>query len=451
MSRLKIALIKPSMGEQHGRPYRTPAVLEPMFAALIAGQTSDDFDLVFFDERIEEIDFSQKWDLVAISVETFTALRSYQIASRFRQSNCPVLLGGFHPSLVPEEAALHADSVAIGTVETIWPEVLTDLGSGGLKKIYRGGNFGFANTRVDRSIFSGKKYLPVALVETSRGCRFSCNFCTVRSFYGNNVCFRDIESVKEEIVSLNRRFVFFTDDNIVAAPDQSIQLFQAIKPLKLKWASQASITSARDPKFLDLMAESGCFAVIIGLESIRSASLEKMGKSWAPAAGEVEKLLEEYRSRGIMVYGTFVFGYPGDTPQLIADTVDFAIDRRLFMANFNMLYPFPGTAVYSQLMEQRRLIEPRWWLSRSSIWDFPAFIPENMSPEQLSVAVKEARRRFGSISSLVRRSFDLKANFKNPFNSLIHLATNIVSRLDIQKKSGLRPGFNIPANQEQHQ
>ncbi|MEW6712355.1 MAG: B12-binding domain-containing radical SAM protein, partial [Candidatus Riflebacteria bacterium] len=191
MTRQKIALIKPSMGEQHGRPYRTPAVLEPMFAALIAGQTSADFELQFFDERIEEIDFNRKFDLVAISVETFTALRSYQIASRFRQAGSRVLLGGFHPSLVPDEAGLYCDSVAIGTVETIWPEVLTDLHAGSLKKVYRGKNFGFADTRVDRSIFSGKKYLPVALVETSRGCRFSCNFCTVRSFYGNNVCFRD--------------------------------------------------------------------------------------------------------------------------------------------------------------------------------------------------------------------------------------------------------------------
>jgi radical SAM superfamily enzyme YgiQ (UPF0313 family) len=144
-----------------------------------------------------------------------------------------------------------------------------------------------------------------------------------------------------------------------------------------------------------------------------------------------------------MVYGTFVFGYPGDTPELIEKTVDFAISQKLFMANFNMLYPFPGTQIYESLKEQNRLIDQTWWLSRSSSWDFPAFIPEDMTPEQLSVAIMNARKKFGSISSIFRRSLNFAANLNNPLNALLYFSTNILSRRDIQKKSGLTPGFSV--------
>lgn len=441
-AKMKIALIKPSLGEQHGRPYRTPAVLEPMFAALIAGHTPDNCELNFFDERLEKIDFSRHYDLAAITVETFTALRAYQIAAEFRRHGVKVILGGFHPTLVPAEAAMHADSVAVGTIEQIWPQVLADLSRNRLKPRYDGNACSFDNFRVDRKILAHKGYLPVAMVETSRGCRFSCNFCTVRAFYGSNVCFRDPAEVAAEIEALRRRFVFFTDDNIVASPEQALKLFREIKPLKIRWASQASITSASDPAFLDAMVESGCFAVIIGLESIKPESLNHMGKGWAPAAGAIEKLLDEYRRRGIMVYATFVFGYPGDTPQLIRDTVDFVIERKLFMANFNMLYPFPGTAIYEQLQRQNRLVAPEWWLSRSSLWDFPAFVPETMTQQELAEEIKAARRRFSRINNIFKRMIEFDANFCNPFNAGIFLATNIVSRCDIGKKSGLKPGFH---------
>lgn len=440
---LHIALIKPSLGEQRGRPYRTPAVLEPMFAALIAGQTSDDVRLHFFDERLENLDFEADYDLVVISVETFTALRSYQIAAEFRSRGNRVLLGGFHATLLPEEAAAHADSVAIGTVEEIWPAVLADLKSGNLQAQYCSPLRGFKNFAVDRSIFKDKKYLPVALIETSRGCNFNCNFCSVHSFYGNSVCFRPIDEVIGEIRALAPKFVFFTDDNIVAAPQQARKLFRQLGKLKIRWASQASITSAADPSFLDEMAASGCVAVIIGLESIRPEALRQMGKSWAPTARQLENALTEFRKRGIMVYGTFVFGYPGDTPGLIEETVDFAISQQLFMANFNMLYPFPGTPIYESLKQQDRLIDQTWWLSRSSSWDFPAFIPESMTPEQLSTAIMNARKKFGSISSIFRRSLNFDANLNNPLNTLLYFATNILSRRDINKKSGLTPGFSV--------
>lgn len=429
------------MGDRHGVPYRTPAVLEPLIIALIAGQTPGDIELCFFDERFETIDFEQSFDLVAVTVETFTALRSYQIAGEFRRRGCRVILGGFHPTLLPAEAAQYADSIAIGEVEGIWGQVIADLRNGTLKPVYTSHGQGLSHFAVNRDIFAGKTYLPVGLVETSRGCRFNCNFCSVRSFYGENVCHRAVEDVVTELSRLQRRFVFFADDNIVSSPDQARKLFQAIRPLGLKWASQASITSAADPHFLDEMVASGCQAVIIGLESLKSGNLQTMNKGWSQKTGELASLLNAYRQRGIMVYATFVFGYGEDTPAVIAETVDFAIEQKFFMANFNMLYPFPGTPVYEDLSARGRLLHDRWWLSRDFRWDFPAFVPEGMTPAELAAGVAGARRRFNSISSIFKRSLDLSANLADPFKAMLYLAGNLVSRGDISNKTGIRPGF----------
>jgi len=439
---MRIALIKPSLGDRNGVPYRTPAALEPLIIALIAGQTPPGVELKFIDERIEEIDFSQKYDLVAITTETFTALRAYQISFEFRRRGNLVILGGFHPTLLPEEALAHADSIAIGEVEGIWPQVIQDLAFNELKREYRSNISGLSSFAVNRGIFAGKKYLPFHMVETSRGCRFSCNFCSVHSFYGDAVTHRVFQNVVNEIEALKSRFVFFADDNIVSDPQQARGLFRAIKPLGITWASQASINSAADPEFLDEMYESGCRAVIIGLESLKHENLRSMKKSWMPTSEKVEKLLDEFRRRGIMVYATFVFGYRHDTPTVIKETVDFAISQKFFMANFNMLYPFPGTPVYNELSATGRLILPRWWISRDYRWGYPAFRPENMSADELADGIKMARQKFNSISSIARRAFDIKANISTPMKALLYLAGNVFNRKDLNQKMGIRPGFS---------
>ncbi|NCB40459.1 MAG: B12-binding domain-containing radical SAM protein [Erysipelotrichia bacterium] len=377
-----------------------------------------------------------------ITTETFAALRAYQIASEFRRRGVRVILGGFHPTLLPEEAEHFCDALALGEVENIWPEVIADLGRGQLKKVYKNPGSGLHNFKCNRAIFKNKHYLPVNLIETSRGCRFSCNFCSVRSFYGSEVYHRPVEEVVAEITRLNSSFVFFADDNIASHPDKAREIFRAIKPLKIKWASQASLTSATNPQFLDEMAESGCIAAVIGIESTNPATLQKMNKAWSNRLGEIDKLLQAYRQRGIMVYATFVFGYPHDTVNSISETVDFALAQKFFMANFNMLQPFPGTPIYEELRAQNRLIFPKWWIDQDYRWELAAFRPENMTPEELSQAVSKARQRFNSFSGIFRRAGDLSANFSSPFKALLFMAANLISRRDISKKTRMKPGFS---------
>ncbi len=442
---MKVTLIRPQLGASAGRGYNSPARLEPLALAVLAALTPPEVRVVAVDERFQPVPLGDPTDLVALSVCTFSALRAYEIADAYRSRGVPVVMGGFHPTLCPDEALQHADAIACGDAELLWPRMLADFAAGRLQRIYRPERAGPAPAVIpDRSVLAEGGYLPLKLVQLGRGCHLACEFCAIRAFYGGRVCHRPVAEVLEELRRTDARRVFFVDDNLLSSRAVLMELLEAIVPLKLRWSAQIDLSIADDPELLALAARSGCQSLTIGFESLDERNLARMGKGWSKAAGYSERLAR-LRAAGIMVYGTFVLGYDHDTPQTFRHTVDFAVAERLFIANFNPLQPLPGTRLYRRLQQEGRLRYQRWWLDPDYRWHEALLRPHSMTPEQLTRGCAWARRRFHSTRSMLRRFVGSGAHWQSVDNAAVFWAANLVSRLDIRAKSGLRLGSGEPA------
>lgn len=404
---MKVTFVLPAIGKKPGRRYIGTWKMEPLTVAVLKALTPNEVETELFDDRIELLDYETRTDLVAIVVETYTARRSYQIAAEFRRRGVPVVLGGYHVTLLPDEAARHADSIVVGNAEPVWARLLTDLHNGCLRPAYRGKpGFGAARSGAllpDRSIFAGKKYLPVSLVETGRGCNHGCEFCAIAGYYECRYTARDRDAVLADLERSPHRYHFLVDDNITADPGNASALCEAIAPLGITWAGQGTLAMARDPDLLAAMKRSGCELILIGFESLEQRSLRQMGKTWAAALGEREELVRRIHDAGIGIYATFVFGYDGDTERTFAETVAFAARQRFHTAAFNHLLPFPGTRLYRRLEAEGRLLHDAWWLAEDYHYGEIAFRPKNMSPEALSGLCREARKEFARLPVTVSR------------------------------------------------
>ncbi len=408
---MRLTIIHPCIGRVPGQKYIGTWQMEPLPAATIAGLTPPDVDIRFYDDRLEDIPLDEPTDLVAISVETYTAKRAYQIASAYRRRGVPVVMGGFHAMLCPEEVGRYAESVVIGEAEEVWPQVVDDARHGTLQRVYRApGRPSLHKLRPNRRIFLGKRYLSVGLVEAGRGCHFRCDFCAVQTVFNQTQTRRSVDNILAEIRWVQehspKKIFFFVDDNITSNMGEAKEFFRALIPLKIRWVSQASINAAHDEEFLDLLRRSGCEGVLIGFESLNPENLRAMDKGFNTARGGYDKALANLRRYGIKLYVTFIFGYDGDTVDSFAETVDFAKSHRFFMAAFNHLTPFPGTPLYARLLAEDRLRYESWWLDPSYRYNMIPFQPKQMSPAELQRGCLEARRHFYAVPSILRRGLD---------------------------------------------
>jgi len=426
----RITLIRPNMGN-----YRSNDALPPLSIAILVARTPSNIEICFFDDRIESIPEDDTPDLVALSVETFTARRAYEIAKAYRSRGIPVIMGGYHPTLMSEEVLEHADAIVIGDAEECWERLLNDFKEGNLQQRYSGGNaHSLDDYRMDRTIFKGKKYIPVELVQYSRGCRFTCEFCSIDAFYKNSVRVRPVQSIVDEIATLDRKkLLFFVDDNLFSSKKELYELLDAITPLKFRWSCQISIDAARDDALLDRLAESGCIFVLIGFESLSEENLKQMGKSWNKVSGDYLEIVKKFHRRGMAVYGTFVFGYDHDTPELIEKSLKFALEAKLEIANFNPLTPTPGSALYDRLKSEGRLIHELWWQDSSYRYGDAIFSPKGMSPDVFAEKCFEAKKRFYSWTSIAHRLLLSDTKF-NLFRFAMVALANIVSRKEVLKK-----------------
>ena len=378
-------------------------------SSLLAGLTPSHHQLRIIDESLAEIDFDHEVDLVAVTAITPLAPRGYEIADEFRRRGKKVVIGGIHASWLPEEAKAHSDSVAIGEADEVWVEMLEDAEKGTMKPFYR------QKERTDlsrlpiprRNLFPPKGYLFHNLVQTTRGCPYDCEFCSVTALHGRSYRMRPVSEVEKEIQSLERSkaYIFFVDDNLVGNLSHAKELLTMLSRYRLRWVSQGPIHIAEDKEMVSLMAKAGCHGLFIGFESLREENLNLMGKR-INRIEAYERGIQRLHDAGIGVYGSFVFGYDYDDPSVFDDFLEFAERNHIEGAFLPLLTPFPGTRIYQRLKQEGRILTEDW-----SKYDMATvvFQPKRMTVEELQEGFWKVNRSFYSPPSMLKRIF-------NPFH-----------------------------------
>jgi radical SAM superfamily enzyme YgiQ (UPF0313 family) len=330
-------------------------------------------------------------DLVAISTFSAQVKEAYSIADRLRAAGVRVAMGGLHVSVLPDEAAAHADYVVVGEGENVWPAVVEAAARGEAGRTFRASDFppvDVKNLPVPRyDLLAGRDYNRFT-VQTSRGCPWRCEFCASNVMLAEKYRQRPVEHVIRDLEAIRRvrphPAIEFADDNTFVNKAWGRELCRALIPMRLKWFTETDITVAEDPELLDLMRRAGCRQLLIGLESPGAAALEGIELRRNFKAGQASNYLAAVRqiqSHGITVNGCFVLGLDEHTPAVFEEIHRFAMDAALYEVQVTVLTPFPGTPLYRRLEEEGRLIHPGEW-ERCTLFDVN-FQPKHMSPDEL--------------------------------------------------------------------
>jgi len=372
---------------------------------ILAAQTPPNIEVIYTDDVVKPFDLERDVkavDLVGISADSKTARRAYDIADRYRSRGVKVVLGGIHPTAMPDEALEHADSVVLGEADRLWGKVLTDFQAGELQPRYTGGFPELSDLPwARRDLFRSRKYMPFQVIQTMRGCPYPCEFCSVSTANGKTLRMRPVDDVLGEVKTLGNRLLF-ADDNVMIHRKYADELFTRLADLGKSWVGQCSMAAIQHEPNIALMAKSGCKALLVGFESVDEATLAFTGKrqNHPQRYAEIVSRLHDY---GISTWGSFVFGFDTDDSEVFERTVEFGIQAKLTMALFAILTPYPGTRLYRRLAEEGRLTDERWWLRPDHDAGSPYFVPKRMTREQLREGWMRAWQRFYSWSSIFKR------------------------------------------------
>ncbi len=399
-----------------------------------------------YDDRMEQIPYDEPTDLVAITVETFTARRAYEISEEFRRRGVRTVMGGMHAMLIPDEVAEHCDCVIIGDAEPVWAEMIEDHRRGMLKRRYEPvqPSCPQINVITRRDIFEGKGYLPITLLQFSRGCSHRCSFCASSVYFKAHHYCRPVDDVIREIKSQKRKLLFFVDDNIVCNREKAKELFRALIPLKIHWVSQGSIDMLGDSELMELMVKSGCLGLVIGFESISPECISEMNKGTnrKGSADMYSDEIKQLRKWGLQTWAAFTVGHDGDTMESIRATCDFAIKNKFTFAAFNILMPYPNTPLYEKMKREGRLLyDGKWWLHEDYRFNYSSIVPKNMTPDELTEISFDCRSRFNSPMSIIKRALEPHTNMRTPYRFATYLIYNPLFRKEVFKKQGMRFGL----------
>jgi radical SAM superfamily enzyme YgiQ (UPF0313 family) len=399
-----IHLVNPKTDSLTTRPiYLNRALYSPLagLLAVAACISRDQYEVVLTDENIETIDFDLKADLVGISAMTSYINRGYEIADQFRAKGVPVVMGGVHPSFMPQEALKHCDAVVIGEVELVIGKLLDDLKQGAMRGIYKSDVLhpmvGMAMPRYD--LLKKNRYVNKTFVQTSRGCHQGCTFCAEPLMNGLKFRYRPVDEVIHEMENCGSRVVSINDADFFGTPDRPKEVMRALKGRGIEW--QAGVTSklAQEDSMLELAAESGCTMLSIGFESISRATLTSVHKH-VNRPETFAALVEKVHSYGIMVFGLFMFGFDGDDLSVFDETVDFNIDADYDACAYSVLTPYPGTLTWYEMKKANRMVSYDWTMYDQG---HVVYRPAQMSGDELRVGHARAYENFYAASSMARR------------------------------------------------
>jgi len=407
---MKIVLISPKgpLYRYKGGLFKKSLRYQPLTLTTLAAYIPDDIEveLELIDEGIQHIPDNLEADLIAMTVITGTAKRSYELAASFRKRNIPVVLGGPHVTLVPDEAQQNADAICVGYAEETWPQLLYDFRDGKMQKVYRQradmplGRTAFAK----RELMNKHHFLTQAVFEATRSCQHDCEFCVAPTAWGRKQFQRPIDWVIEDIKQVGQKRIIFIDLNIISDVKYAKELFRQLIPLNIQWFGLSTVLVAHDDELKELLARSGCKGLLLGLETISEQSLKDAKKRFNESV-DYKDVIHDLHKLGISIQGCFVFGLDHDTKDVFDNTVNFAIEAGIDLPRFSILTPFPSTPVYKNMLAQGRILTHDWELYDGQ---HVVFQPRNMSVAELADGHERAWKEVYRWSSIAKRLWNAK-------------------------------------------
>lgn len=423
MGNKKVLLISPK------NPFGGGSIIPPLGLATNASYIPDRYDVMIVDENVERANYSGA-DLVAVTTNTITARRAYRLCEEFREKGVPIVLGGIHPSVMPEEAGRYADAVVVGNGENVWEELLEDFERGRLKKVYRPGTFDLTQSAVPRRDLLKGRYF-VDSLQTSRGCPFDCEFCSVTRLYGGEYKYKPLDRIRKELESLRTKNILLVDDNILGvgkkAERRALRLFELLGECGLHWIGQTSINIADNSEVLRLAQESGAIGFYIGFESLNEDFLRAANKrqNLKKGARSYKDVIKRIHDHGIAVLASFIYGTDFDTRDSLLRLADFIFESTIDATSVKPLTPFPGTRLFERLKQEGRLLDDSYWLEDP--YPIFTFQPKKLSLQELAEATLDFLDVYNPLNSAgyFMRSYRLTKNVRASFMAfLVNISDN---------------------------
>ncbi len=440
---MNILLLSPNEYSEKSKWHKRLFYYSRLSLAVLRNLTPNSHTVQILDENVENIDYDSDVDLVGITVHTSVSPKAYKISEEFKRRGRAVVMGGHHPTSRPDESLKFANAVVIGNAEHVWKKLLLDFEKGELQRKYHSPWKPSLETLAQGKRVNQKAIFPINSLMTSIGCSQRCTYCATADFY-QGFLQRDLDSVINEITEMDSSFINIMDSNIVGNKKFAKKLFKKMIPLGLKWVSQAPISIAYDEELLDLMAESGCIGLGVGLETISQDNVNSVNKK-SNKVEDYQKNIAKIHSKGIALKGYFIFGFDYDTTESFERTAEFAIQSKIDLASFNTLTPYPGTRLYKQFQKEGRLIHtesdyPGAW----ALYDRKhcVFAPKLISQQELEYGLNWIYGEFYSSKSVKERLSDM-----SQYSGLQKTICMIYNGLNILSKRSRRKNYPLPPSQ----